>query len=131
MTEPSPLIATAFRKVSRADWSDGAPLAIASELVAAFCGAWPVRPPDGLPDAPPALTARAQAAAADERGPRIHAMRQAGMPWKDIRLAVGYESLSGATNRYQRWCAATNTPPVPDRAARVARMADAVLGVLL
>jgi len=123
MTKPprgSPLITRAFRKAGRrSTWSDGLPLFAAQAAELAYACVWPVRPPDGLPDAPPALTARI-AAAADDRGPRIHAMRQAGMSWQAIRLALGYGSLSGATNCYHRWTIATETERVSNRDALAA-----------
>jgi len=131
MTKPprcSPIIAAAFAKTARANWSDGKPLFAAQAAELAHACAWPVRPPDGLPDAPPALTARI-AAAADDRGPRIHAMRQAGMPWQAIRLALGYGSLSGATNCYHRWTIATETERVSngDALAAAADRREALL----
>jgi len=131
MTKPprcSPLIAAAFAAVPRAAWSDGTPLfavPVGATLYAAGMLA-PTRPARTLraPRRPPAPK---PAPAADAvRGPRIHALRVAGACWAAVRAALG----GSPTKEYLRWCAATATPPVPDRAvrdaARRARMAAVV-----
>jgi len=139
MTEPprcSPLIAAAFAAVPRAAWSDDKPLfavPVGATLRAAgmFVPTRPARPLRA-PRRPPTP----KPAPADDavRGGAIHALRTAGACWAAVRIALHYESVRTATSCYRRWCAATDTPPVPDRAvrdaARRARMADAVLGVL-
>jgi len=129
----SPLITRAFRKAGRrSSWSDGLPLfavPVGATLYAAGMFA-PPRParPLRAPRRPP--TPKPPPAGDAVRGPRIHALRLLGACWADVRAALG----GSPTKEYLRWCKATATPPVPDRAvrdaARVARMADAVRGVL-
>jgi len=131
MTKPSPIIAAAFAAVRRSNWSDGKPLfavPVAATLRAAGMFV-PTRPrPLRAPRRPP--TPRPAPADDAARGGAIHALRQAGACWAAVRAALG----GSPTKEYLRWCAATATPPVPDRAvrdaARRARMADAVRGVL-
>jgi len=130
MTKPprcSPLVARAFRKVRRSNWSDGKPLF--AEQVATLRGAGreqrarPARPLLA-PRRPP--TPRAAPADDAVRGPRIHALRLLGACWADVRAALG----GSPTKEYLRWCAATATPPVSEYAvrdaARRARMAAVV-----
>ena len=140
MTKPprcSPLIAAAFAAVPRAAWSDGTPL-FAVPVAATLRAAGMLAPPRPArtrlaPRRPP--TPRPAPADDAVRGGAIHALRTAGACWAAVRIALDYESVRRATSCYRRWCAATDTPPVPEYAvrdaARVARMADAVLGVLL
>jgi len=122
--------------VRRADWSDGAPLfavPVAATLRAAGMFV-PTRPAHPLLAARRPPTPKPPPADDAAHGGAIHALRQAGACWAAVRIALHYESVRTATSCYRRWCAATATPPVPDRvvrdAARRARITEAVLGVL-